>query len=255
MKKLFTLLGMSGIIVSHIVQGLIGKTLIRDKLKLRKFYVKTVARHGRWGLKAIKIDLVIEGKENARDRNYLIVANHLSYLDAVILPAFRETTFVTSLEIKATPVLGTLTELGGCLYVNRKSKENIHGEIQEIEEALKQGFNIVIFPEATSTNGEQVKPFKRPLFAAAIKTKTPVLPIVIQYEEIDGEKVTKQNRDKLCWYGDMAFGPHFLQLAAVKKIKIRLKILPEIPANENLTRDILTEQAQNLIQAHYKPIT
>jgi 1-acyl-sn-glycerol-3-phosphate acyltransferase len=113
----------------------------------------------------------------------------------------------------------------------------------------------VVFPEATSTDGEHVKPFKRPLFAAAAKAVVPVLPVVIQYEEIDGRPVTRANRDYLCWYGDMGFGGHFIKLAMRKKIRIRIKVLPEIPVTPDSTRDILMEEAHQRIVAHYRPIT
>jgi 1-acyl-sn-glycerol-3-phosphate acyltransferase len=254
MKFLFTLLGMSAIILRHIFLGLFAKLFIRDKKALRTYFVNLVTRHSRWALKVIDIELVVDGKENLQEKNYFIAANHLSYLDAVIMSAWRPTTFVTSMEMKNTPLLGTLTELGGCLYVDRKSKENIHNEIGEIEDALADGFSVVIFPEATSTDGGQIKAFKRPLFAAALKSKTAVLPVVIQYEEIDGEKVTAKNRDKLCWYGDMTFGPHFVGLARLRKIKIRLKILPEIPISGIDDRNTLKAMAEKKIMAYYKPI-
>ena len=206
-------------------------------------------------MKALDVELEITGEEHARTSpNFMIVANHMSYLDGVIMAAFRQGAFVTSMEMRAAPVLGIITELGGCLYVERRSKENIHNEISEIEEALKTGFNVIIFPEATSTNGAKVLPFKRPLFAAAAKAQVPVLPVVIEYESIDGVPVTAGNRDTLCWYGKMDFAPHFLQLTRHRRIRVRLKVLPPISVGPGATRDALMDEAYLRISSHYQPI-
>jgi 1-acyl-sn-glycerol-3-phosphate acyltransferase len=255
MIGLFKAFWAGGAIAWHILFTLVGRIFISDPVKLRRFYVNSVARHTRWIAKALDVTLVVEGSENARPgQNYFIVGNHLSYLDGVLIPTFLPTTFVTSIEMRQVPVLGLITELGGCLYVERRSKDNIHSEISGIAEALRQGFNVVIFPEATSTNGEQVRPFKRPLFAAAAQALVPVLPLVIQYESIDGEPVTRNNRDYLCWYGDMGFGGHFLKLAMRKNIRIRIKVLPEIPVTAASTRDTLMEEAYQRVLAQYRPI-
>lgn len=244
-----------GIIVWHIVTSWTVRLFLRDPLRLRRYLLRTVALHGKWLLRVLDIEVILENDSRAQpEKNYFIVANHMSYLDAPILAAFRPGAFVTSMEMRAVPVLGLITELGGCLYVERRSREKIQNEISSIETALKQGFNVIVFPEATSTNGEKVLQFKRPLFAAAIKTGTPVLPIVIQYESINGVPVTVANRDSLCWYGDMSFGPHFIGLLAQKKIKVRIKILPEIPVTENSCRDRLMDASFALVTKNYQPI-
>lgn len=255
MRQLWKTLVVSAVIVSHVVYTLIARLFVKDPQQLRALYLRTVRKNARTILNVMGVQVQVDGSENLRSgQNYLMVANHMSYLDALIMAAHESAAFVTSIEMKETPVLGILTEVGGCLYVERRSKENIHNEIAEIEEALRVGFHIVIYPEATSTNGEQLRPFKRPLFLAAVNTKKPVLPVVIQYEEIDGEKVTRANRDTVCWYGKMSFGPHFFGLMGVDCIRVRLKVLPEIPITSESTRDTLMEAAFEKISSNYQPI-
>lgn len=256
MTAAFKIFWAGGVIGWHLLYTSVGRLFINDPVRLRRFYVNAVSRHSWWLACALDIQLTVEQPENARaGQNYLIVGNHMSYLDGVIMSMFRPTSYVTSIEMREAPLLGLITELGGCLYVERRNKENIHNEISGLAEALKAGFNVVVFPEATSTNGEAVKPFKRPLFAAAAKAVVPVLPVVIQYDEMDGAPVTRANRDYLCWYGDMSFGPHFVKLAMRKNIRIRIKVLPEIPVTPDSTRDILMEEAYQRIMAQYRPIT
>lgn len=249
-----TLLSLS-VILWHLVSGFIVLALMRDGPRRRRYFQRAVSRHSRWVMRIFNLRLAIDGKVNARPgQNYLIVANHMSYLDAIIMASWRPTAFVTSVEMKQTPVLGQILDTGGCLYVERRSKENIQKEIGQIEEALAQGFDVVVFPEATSSDGSKILPFKRPLFAAAARAGVPVLPVVIQYEHIDGQPVTAKNRDQLCWYGPMSFGPHFLALMKLRRIDMRLQVLPEIAVTKESTRDTLMEQAQNAIRAAYRPI-
>jgi 1-acyl-sn-glycerol-3-phosphate acyltransferase len=243
------------LILWHISSSSVVRILIRDPKRLRKFYLAGVSRRSKLGASLLNFSINVQNPENARPKqNYLIVANHLSYIDAILMSCFRQTSFVTSMEIRSTPVLGIVTELGGCLYVERRSKENIHLEIAQIEQALKDGFNVVVFPEATSTNGEKILPFKRPLFLAAVRAKVPVLPVVIQYDAIDDQPVTKENRDQLCWYGDMGFAKHFLKLCTFRKLSFTLKVLPEITIQENSTRDSVMEEAHKRISQEYRPI-
>lgn len=236
----------------HIIVGSFIKIIPLERWKQFKLFTRLVRFSSRLILRCLKVEVVMEG--NIPEGNYFIVSNHHSYLDALIISAQTPTAFVTSLEMKATPVLGLLTQLGGCLYVNRRSKEKIHSEINDIEEALKRDFSVVIFPEATSTNGEKIYPFKRPLFQSAIKATKPVLPLVIQYYSIDGEKIGRHNRDLLCWYGDMTFGKHFTKLTSLRKIVVKVKVLPIIPIQAEETKESLAEKSFQKIHEQFQPL-
>lgn len=243
------------VIGNYIVFAFVGKLVLADENSKRRFFLKHVNNHCKILLKLMGIELMIENQEQLRrGKNYMMLGNHMSYLDPLILAAIEPACFVTSMEIRETPVLGLLTELGGCLFVERRDKKNIGNEIGNITRGLREGFHVVIFPEATSTDGTKVLPFKRSLLNASIDAQKDILPIVIQYEAIDGEPVTAKNRDTLCWYGDMTFAPHFLQLMKKNRIRIRVKFLDEIPVSNDSTRDELVEIAYEKISAQYRPI-
>ena len=127
MTYLSKLLLVPSVLLWHIFSGLLARLLIRDPLRRRSLYVAATARHSRWTMRLLGIRLQVEGREHYRPgQNYLIVANHLSYLDVVLMAAWQPAAFVTSVEIKNTPFLGQITDTGGCLYVERRSKDNIH---------------------------------------------------------------------------------------------------------------------------------
>ncbi len=243
------------VLIYHMAVAWFMRLLIIQPKQLRTYIFRSVNRHCRVILAVMGVEMEIRGSENFRpNQNYLIVANHMSYLDAILLAAYRELGFVTSVEMRETFFLGAVTELGGCIFVERRSRQNIHGEIGQVEEALEQGFSVVVFPEATSANGQKLLPFKRPLFVAAVNAGKPVLPIVIQYETLDGVQIDASNGDRICWYGDMPFASHFIHLMKYNKIRVRLTVLPEIPVTPDSTRDDLTEKAFSMIQSQYQPL-
>jgi len=183
-----------------------------------------------------------------------IVANHLSYLDVLVMNASLSACFVTSEEIKETPFLGQLCILGGCLFVERRSRSRLGIEISEIKEALISGSNVVVFPEATSTNATGVLRFKRPLFQAAIQAKSPIANYCIQYEKINGEPFQLKNRDQICWYGDMDFFPHFWKFLKLKKIEVRLEFIDVIETIGINETHSLSELSHRLVSSRFSPI-
>ncbi len=203
-----------------------------------------------WGLK-----VSYTGHKIKPGENFLIVGNHLSYLDVIIYATQYPCCFVTSVEVRDTFFLGHLCKLGGCVFVERRSRKGLKGEIREIEEALEYGLNVIVFPEATSTNGESILRFKRPLFQSAITTKSDVLPIVLNYKTVNKETVQLSNRDLLFWYGDMDFLPHFWDFLNLDSIECEIKTLPPITDTNTLDTTELSVKAHELISSEYKPIT
>lgn len=145
----------------------------------------------------------------------LLVGNHLSYIDAIVLAAMTPCHFVTSIEIKNTPVLGQVCQLANCLFVERRSRKYLSNEVADISLALKQGRSVVIFPEGTSTNGDQVLRFKRPLFQAALDARVPVQTFCLNYSGFE-------DRDDVCWYGEMGFFSHLKRFFALDSLEVEV---------------------------------
>lgn len=219
-----------GLVVSVIITYFIVTAPIYPFLKFYPFATKRLLARicgffASMILAIVNVKFEVQGEENILPhKNYFIVCNHLSYLDMMMISSVIPTSYVTSIEIKETPVLGQLAQLSGCLFVERRNKKNIMSEIQEIETALKNGVNVTVFPEATSTNGEQVLGFKRSLFQSAVNVGVEVLPLTINYKTIDGKALNRQNRDKVCWYGDMSFAPHLWELCKSAEVTASLSV-------------------------------
>jgi 1-acyl-sn-glycerol-3-phosphate acyltransferase len=156
--------------------------------------------------------------------------------------------------MKHAPFLGQICEAGGCLYVERRSRSNLDNEISDITKALKSGLNVIVFPEATSTNGDELLRFKSPLFTAAIQAGVNVLPLAINYHAFDGQVLAKKNRDKLFWYGDMEFGNHFFNVLGIREIIVSLSLCERISANTCLGPKELAQASQLAVSKVFRPV-
>jgi len=201
----------------------------------------------------IKVDGPKDFKLN-KVKGRFIVSNHLSYLDILIISKFIPTSFVTSVEMKETPFLGQITQLAGCLFVERRNKSRIHEEVRELEEALSNNINITVFPEATSTNGESVKPFKRPLFNAAIRQEKNILNLVLNYQVLNDENLSVENRDLVFWYGEMSFIDHLFRLCLQRKVLVSLSFLGEILTLKSSELEQVKDESYLIIHENYNCI-
>jgi len=222
--------------------------------RARPELIRNISRHAKLALKLFNIKVKKISYMKEIDENYLLVSNHLSYLDIFVIASEFPACFVTSFEMKETPFLGQLCSIGGCLFVERRSKKGISNEVKNLTSALDKNMNVVIFPEATSTNGEQLLKFRRPLFQAAVDAGKPILPLCLNYKRVDQRELNLNNRDLVFWYGDQTFFPHFLNLLNVNQIEVELSILDPFFAEAEMSKNELAEKSFQLVQEHYRPV-
>jgi 1-acyl-sn-glycerol-3-phosphate acyltransferase len=133
----------------------------------------------------------------------LVVANHLSYLDIVIISSVMPCFFVSKAEIGRWPYFGRAARTGGTMFINRGSRASTVEVVRQIADRLKLPVPILLFPEGTSTDGSQVLRFHSALFQPAIVASAPVTAAAVRYVLQDGAR----ERD-LCWFDDSLFLPH-----------------------------------------------
>jgi len=186
-----------------------------------------------------------------RRTNHLIISNHLSYVDILVIASLMPSVFITSVELKQTFPLGLFAWLGGCLFVERRSRAGLKREIGEIEEVLTQGTSVTLFPEGTTSNGETVRTFKKSLITAAITTGTSLLPVCIRYRTVNGQPMNSENRDSVYYYGETTFFEHLPRLLALKTIQVECVMLRPISTHQHHSRKDLAARAHALISAAY----
>lgn len=190
----------------------------------------------------------------ADKEKFLVVSNHMGFVDILMLASCFPNIFVTSNEMRETPFLGLLTEMGGCMYVERRSRTKILEEMKAIGEVLKKGYRVVLYPEATSTNGESVLPFKRTLIMAAAYAEVPIQPVCINFRQINGDEFTLKWRDHVCWYGDIPFVTALWKLLTLKSIKAEVAFLEKIYCTPEDDRGLIADKAHALVSGHFVPV-
>jgi len=236
------------------IRGWCIKATSKDPVKLRNRLARNTTFISRKLLNAFGITVKVINPEKLKvleKENHLIVSNHVSYTDILVLASCHNFVFITSLEMAANPFLGDITRLGGSLFTNRRKYTSLPQEISNFADALRQNFNLVLFPEGTSTNGETIREFKKSLFQTSITAQKPVLPICIHYRTLDGVPIKNQaQRDIVCWFGDMTFLPHFMQIIR-HKVEVEVTILDALPYDPAVNRQQLCDIVHNRLLSIY----
>jgi lyso-ornithine lipid O-acyltransferase len=162
-------------------------------------------------LRIIHVDVRSQGRPPA---NGILASNHLSYLDVLVLACFQPMVFVSKSEVGSWPVVGRLTRCAGTLYIVRQQKADAIRLGEEMVKVVEAGVVVVLFPEGTSSDGATVLPFRSPLLASAAERGWPVTGAWIHYALRDGSAA-----DEVCYWRDMIFGPHLLNLLSKKRIE------------------------------------
>jgi len=116
----------------------------------------------------------------------LLVSNHISWLDTIVLTKARALGFVARHDLAEWPFLGTFTQRMGSVFINRNNKFQAYRSIPALEERLNQGRSVHIFPESTTSVGASVLAFFPMFYEAAVRTGKPVQPVAIRYTDGSG---------------------------------------------------------------------
>jgi len=139
-------------------------------------YVEVWAR----GMLAI-MGIEVRVKGHPAQGPVLMAANHISWLDILVMHAACHCRFVAKSEIRSWPLLGVLTTGGGSLYIERSSNRDAMRVVHQMAEALQQGQVLAVFPEGVTGDGITVQPFHANLLQAAISAEVPIQPIALQF--------------------------------------------------------------------------
>ena len=148
----------------------------------------------------------------------LLVSNHLSYVDILVIATITPAMFVAKREVKSWPVFGWFAKLAGTLFVDRERRTRVGQTTNEIQAALEQGALVVLFPEGTSSNGETVLPFKSSLLEPAARQTHALFAGLIQYQIDDGDV-----GEEICYWKDMTLVPHLINLLSKRIIRASVR--------------------------------
>ena len=117
------------------------------------------------------------------NKTQLLVANHVSWLDVLVIQALHPCVFVAKSEVRHWPMLGSMAQACGVVFVDRSSSSSARKMVDDVASALHHGYCVAGFPEGTSSEGHGVSLFHANLFEAAIHHDVDVLPLALRYTD------------------------------------------------------------------------
>jgi 1-acyl-sn-glycerol-3-phosphate acyltransferase len=165
--------------VVHAVRGFLTIKTVFPKLEQADQEARVQAWAGHM-LRIVGIELVVNGTPPAGGP-MLLVANHISWLDILVMHAARHCRFVSKSDVKNWPFVATLAEGAGTLYIERESRRDAHRVVVKMAERLRAGDILAVFPEGTTGDGITLLPFYANLIQAAIEASVPVQPVALKF--------------------------------------------------------------------------
>lgn len=203
-------------------------------------------------LSGIKVTVV--NRRNFSRKQKIILSNHTSYLDILILGAYFDCFFVAKIDIAGWPIFGFLAKIGGTLFISRQ-RQFIKNQLSLLETHLEAKQSLLIFPEGTTNNGMVVEQFKSSLLNAAFTVKKAPLiqPISLIYTHMNGVKLeTQQDYDHVAWYADMFLAPHVWNVFRQKSIQAKIVVHPVIRLTPEMNAKEVTAQSYQAIVDGFK---
>lgn len=193
---------------------------------------RTVRDWHRRALELLGVEVRIHG--TLAPAPVLFVSNHVSWLDIAALATVVDAGFIGKQELRHWPVLGFLITRGGTIYIDRGARDAAAGAAEEMARRLEQGGRVAVFPEGTTTSGEDIRRFHPRLFEAARAADVPVQPIALIYD------------DPTAAFTDVGFPKHLWRVLAARRITVDVWLLPPI-SSRGLDRRALARLAEQAI--------
>lgn len=158
--------------------------------------------------------LVLERRGALPPPGCVVVANHVSYVDTLVLPSLIPCTCIAKREVAEWAVIGPMTVRLGVLFVDRDSPHSGAVVLRRAMRALHAGVTVVAFPEGTTTSGTELLPFRRGVFGLARRLGVPVVAATLRYDD-----------PRVAWTGDASFLGHYVRnVARWPRTTVRLSL-------------------------------
>lgn len=180
-----------------------------------------------------------EGKISEDPR--LIVSNHISWLDIVAIGATQPCVFIAKSTVVNWPIIGYLAKMSGTLFVDRQNRKDLYKVMEKSKSAIDEGLSLVFFPEATTTNGKEIKTFHPSIYQTAIDTHSTTQAVAICYP-VDACQISAAP-----YIDDDSFISHLIRILKTPGIDVTLHYCTPIPTTYNHNRKALAQSTQNQV--------
>lgn len=214
-------------------------------------------RYHRFLCSLFGIRVTVRGRP-IQSRGVLMLANHTSYFDIIVLSAAARVSFIAKHEVAKWPLFGTLARLQETVFIAREKRSQTVEARDLIRERLLEGDALVLFPEGTSDDGNDVLPFKSALLGAAEAElgkdaenrarHVPVQPVSVSYVGLYGLPMARDMRPLVAWYGDMELVPHLWEAVKQGPFEAVVEFHPPLSIDSEGGRKALAAAAEEMVR-------
>jgi 1-acyl-sn-glycerol-3-phosphate acyltransferase len=169
-------------------------------------------------LRRMPVDVEIYGTPPSQG---LLVSNHLSFLDVVLYGAACPCVFISKAEVLHWPIFGTAARMAGTVFVDRSRTAVGSAATANVEVALKEDVCVLLFPEGTSTNGSELRPFHSSFYEPAVRARAEVIAAAVGYPDAPDHV-----EEDVCYAGADMFFPRLMKALSLDRIGARLDFSP-----------------------------
>ena len=180
---------------------------------------------------------------------FFLVSNHLSYVDIAAIRAVVTGVFVAKKEIEDWFIAGRIVRDMGIVFIDRTNRRDIPRAGRQIIERLEEGEGVIVFPEGTSTKGEEVLPFNSSFFEFAAEADIPISCVTIGYRTPKGEMPASE---AVCWWDDTTFLAHMFRLFTVPSFTAILNFGEQPVVNPDRKR--LAHELHDKVAGSFVPV-
>lgn len=166
----------------------------------------------------------------------VVVANHLSYIDPLVVAAVLPCIAIAKGETRSWPLIGRGLRALGVIFVQRGDAHSGAVAIRAAWRALRAGAAVLNFPEGTTTDGRSIAPFRRGIFGLGALGEVPVVPARISYDDA-----------RVPWFGGQTFAPHYWRLSGVDRLAARVRFGAPLRAAQGERAEDLARRARDAV--------
>jgi 1-acyl-sn-glycerol-3-phosphate acyltransferase len=191
----------------------------------------------------------VETTGTAPEPPFFLVTNHLSYIDVLVLASRVDAVFIAKSDVDGWPIIGALCRSVGTLFVDRRVGRDLPRVIAAIDKTLAAGQGVALFPEGTSTRGEDVARFHPSLLEVAARARHPVSYASLGYSTPDGAAPAHL---AVCWWGDMELPGHLWDLLSLPGFRANLAFGDERIQDDD--RKLLAARLWRAVDGLFTPV-
>ncbi len=229
-----------------VVFGFYCVRLVRRGRTGRRWVFRNMARALAW---LVGMRIRVEGTAPAAP--FILVSNHLSYADIVLLASQLDCVFVAKHDVRSWPALGHIIEEMDTIFVDRASRRDVRRVNEQIVRTWESGDGVVLFAEGTSSSGARVLPLKPSLLEFAAQESLPVAYASISYGVPAGAPPAQES---ICWWGDMTFADHFFDLLKLPWFEARI-VFGEDTVRESNRKELARRLHENIARQFTPVVT